>query len=373
MKSFLLFYILLVFQIVVGLRVQSPSDVVKRTCDQCNKEVTKVLKCSKCKTAKYCSKGCQKAAWKTHRKECLDPKTAERCEENEFECSICSSHYVNPVTTHCQHTYCSRCLDRYLTGYNNKCPDCRSYISKLPAVNLALRGVIESKFPETLPQREAQEAEDRSSLQQMRGMFDSDLAQKVASKNLDEIEQSNNVLAKGKPMDKKKRLLKALETHRRDYEPHPPSFRTLCNILQYVIKQDTGKEAPEMWLCRHGYDCCFRRLLETYGVSHRDFDDMMESLHWDEKEDVPKTVKRATKRKLIRLVSVRDSNDADNHAKKKARAEHSDAAGPSSVNQKSKRSVISLIESSDSNDEDSQPNKKPRALERRSVSHQKSF
>ena len=45
------------------------------TCDHCGGEETSILKfrrCARCKGVKYCSKGCQVAAWPSHRLVCRD-------------------------------------------------------------------------------------------------------------------------------------------------------------------------------------------------------------------------------------------------------------------------------------------------------------
>jgi len=41
-----------------------------RTCVQCFKMATKMLRCAGCKWARYCDRVCQKADWRTHRTEC---------------------------------------------------------------------------------------------------------------------------------------------------------------------------------------------------------------------------------------------------------------------------------------------------------------
>eukprot|EP01084_Bolivina_argentea_P258616 436083_1 len=45
--------------------------VGKKECDQCGKKNMKLLKCSYCKKVRYCSRKCQKKAWRfRHRKIC---------------------------------------------------------------------------------------------------------------------------------------------------------------------------------------------------------------------------------------------------------------------------------------------------------------
>ncbi|GMF33189.1 unnamed protein product [Phytophthora fragariaefolia] len=41
-----------------------------KTCDQCHAPSEKLSKCSRCRDALYCSRECQKAAWKLHKRLC---------------------------------------------------------------------------------------------------------------------------------------------------------------------------------------------------------------------------------------------------------------------------------------------------------------
>ena len=45
------------------------------TCSVCNKTLTRLLKCSVCKKATYCSKECQRTAWPVHKLLCLASET----------------------------------------------------------------------------------------------------------------------------------------------------------------------------------------------------------------------------------------------------------------------------------------------------------
>ncbi|XP_051503013.1 histone-lysine N-methyltransferase SMYD3 isoform X1 [Myxocyprinus asiaticus] len=45
-------------------------DFLKTTCQQCLKRGESLLRCSQCKTARYCNMQCQKQAWPEHKKEC---------------------------------------------------------------------------------------------------------------------------------------------------------------------------------------------------------------------------------------------------------------------------------------------------------------
>jgi hypothetical protein len=42
----------------------------KQECDECHKQDVKLLQCSRCKKVRYCSKDCQMANWKKHKKDC---------------------------------------------------------------------------------------------------------------------------------------------------------------------------------------------------------------------------------------------------------------------------------------------------------------
>jgi len=44
---------------------------MNKTCQHCGKTVVKSLRCSKCKITVYCSKECQRVAWKQHKSECV--------------------------------------------------------------------------------------------------------------------------------------------------------------------------------------------------------------------------------------------------------------------------------------------------------------
>lgn len=48
----------------------------KEVCSKCGKEGEKLLNCARCKVQKYCSKECQVADWKAHKKTCQAPEKA---------------------------------------------------------------------------------------------------------------------------------------------------------------------------------------------------------------------------------------------------------------------------------------------------------
>ena len=43
-------------------------------CDACGKGSMTLLRCKKCKLARYCNADCQKKHWRLHKKECQEPK-----------------------------------------------------------------------------------------------------------------------------------------------------------------------------------------------------------------------------------------------------------------------------------------------------------
>ena len=46
-------------------------------CDKCGKEEGPMQLCSACKTVRYCSVICQRAAWKSHKTSCQKKKTVQ--------------------------------------------------------------------------------------------------------------------------------------------------------------------------------------------------------------------------------------------------------------------------------------------------------
>ncbi|KAI8939989.1 hypothetical protein NX059_003712 [Plenodomus lindquistii] len=78
----------------------------KHTCAKCNetaaaKNVAALKVCVRCKTARYCDRDCQKADWKTHKKECskLANQTSKPGTEN-FAPRLkgLEKHVPNPFT-----------------------------------------------------------------------------------------------------------------------------------------------------------------------------------------------------------------------------------------------------------------------------------
>lgn len=70
------------FDTMIAAPTTSSGRAEAYTCDYCKKSSTvKLSMCSRCKTISYCSKGCQTAVWKAHKKICIpwkgskEPKT----------------------------------------------------------------------------------------------------------------------------------------------------------------------------------------------------------------------------------------------------------------------------------------------------------
>ncbi|KAF8759897.1 ATP-dependent protease La (LON) substrate-binding domain [Rhizoctonia solani] len=78
---------------------------------------------------------------------------------NELTCEICFMLLCNPITTPCQHTFCSTCLERSL-DHSTKCPLCRldlppnSYFYQ-HAHNEVITQIIAKAFPTLLEERVA--------------------------------------------------------------------------------------------------------------------------------------------------------------------------------------------------------------------------
>jgi len=89
--------------------------------------------------------------------------------ENDYECSICYGLFFNPVTTECSHTFCARCLDRFL-DHSPLCPLCRTVIPfrRKPSLNESLATRLKETFPEQYETRRVEtEAEERKANRQM--------------------------------------------------------------------------------------------------------------------------------------------------------------------------------------------------------------
>jgi len=79
----------------------------------------------------------------------------KKMDVTDFECSLCSGIFYQPVTTACGHTYCKSCILSALS-YSIMCPLCRSNLQSSVAgapgdnnlaVNFVIMSVIEKNFP----------------------------------------------------------------------------------------------------------------------------------------------------------------------------------------------------------------------------------
>ncbi|KAG8692008.1 hypothetical protein FRC11_012354 [Ceratobasidium sp. 423] len=86
-----------------------------------------------------------------------DPTSFEKELLNELTCEICFMLLCNPITTPCQHTFCSTCLERSL-DHSTKCPLCRldlppnAYFYQ-HAPNEVIVRIIAKAFPKLLQER----------------------------------------------------------------------------------------------------------------------------------------------------------------------------------------------------------------------------
>ncbi|KAJ3511162.1 hypothetical protein NMY22_g15741 [Coprinellus aureogranulatus] len=77
--------------------------------------------------------------------------------QQEVSCDICSELFYEPITTPCQHTYCTRCLQRSL-DHQESCPQCRvklpnySYFQDHP-INTTIHAIILKSFPDLYTDR----------------------------------------------------------------------------------------------------------------------------------------------------------------------------------------------------------------------------
>jgi Lon protease-like protein len=77
----------------------------------------------------------------------------------EMECQVCYGLLLDPVTTHCGHTFCRRCLQRVL-DHSQRCPLCRQalqLLSVFPATstNKLLNAILVGLLPGALAKRAA--------------------------------------------------------------------------------------------------------------------------------------------------------------------------------------------------------------------------
>ncbi|WVQ67955.1 uncharacterized protein L199_006160 [Kwoniella botswanensis] len=75
-----------------------------------------------------------------------------------LECDVCAMLLYNPVTTPCQHSFCSKCLSRSL-DHSSRCPVCRQDLPSFAffqdhAVNKVILTIIKTSFPEEYVERQ---------------------------------------------------------------------------------------------------------------------------------------------------------------------------------------------------------------------------
>jgi len=89
---------------------------------------------------------------------------AHTLDESEFECGLCLSLLVEPISIPCGHTYCQPCLVRALDVAKKECPTCRSpchiEAQQMP-VNITLSNIIRKYFPEQYAKRKQWALEEK--------------------------------------------------------------------------------------------------------------------------------------------------------------------------------------------------------------------
>ncbi|CAF1370396.1 unnamed protein product [Adineta ricciae] len=69
--------------------------------------------------------------------------------EPEFICIVCSSPFIDPLRTPCHHSFCRRCITKWIFGGNSSCPICRKHIGSINSLAQATHSV--KNFVEYLP------------------------------------------------------------------------------------------------------------------------------------------------------------------------------------------------------------------------------
>ena len=68
---------------------------------------------------------------------------AHSSDNSPFDCAMCFSEFVNPVTTSCGHTFCRTCYVMWTRKGKVTCPSCRGQIPReSPALNVTLRDAL---------------------------------------------------------------------------------------------------------------------------------------------------------------------------------------------------------------------------------------
>ncbi|KAI9741644.1 MAG: hypothetical protein M1834_000028 [Cirrosporium novae-zelandiae] len=87
---------------------------------------------------------------------------------SEFDCQVCSSLILDPLTTPCGHTFCRKCVARVL-DHSDLCPVCRRHLSMAPGAanqptNKRLSDIVHAFWPYQLATRIELAAQEEASL-----------------------------------------------------------------------------------------------------------------------------------------------------------------------------------------------------------------
>ncbi len=84
----------------------------------------------------------------------IDPSIKLKIKEI-LTCKLCSKLLCNPVTLHCQDTFCQSCIKLYsLKTKKQDCPDCHKPSFYQPIHNFKLCDIINKLFPNEIKDRE---------------------------------------------------------------------------------------------------------------------------------------------------------------------------------------------------------------------------
>jgi pSer/pThr/pTyr-binding forkhead associated (FHA) protein len=106
--------------------------------------------------------------------------------EDEFVCTICQEVFIEAATLPCSHTFCSDCINRWLS-FHVRCPLCREDVSAEPIRSRSLDNIIE-KLITRLPSEDQEQYRSRKEKKQ---------AEEVELKRLRELIEKAR--AKGMP------------------------------------------------------------------------------------------------------------------------------------------------------------------------------
>lgn len=159
---------------------------------------------------------------------------------SELACSVCQDWLVHAATIECSHTFCWRCIDKWLLQKKFECPVCRTPVVREPVRTRAVEAIV-TKTVEKLPQQQKDEYAERVSA--------ADAAHGRAKRLHTELERSvNEAMRKGKAFfhitTSWKRREK--ETFQRGVKDYTGDTReTYCRLtgltVQWVHSADDGK------------------------------------------------------------------------------------------------------------------------------------